>query len=193
MHAARTLLQLLRRFEQAVTTAAFAIMVLVLGWDIFGRELLGSGKIWATPVAVYCNVALTFIGMGVASSAGGHLRPRFMDPLAPAALHGLFDRLTDIGFALFSVGAGWLCVRLVKETAGLQETDPVLQSEVWPYQMFMVLAFGIAVVRHTLYAMYPALRPKENSGADDAPPTEEQLREFAPPGADAPTATGKAS
>ena len=186
------LLTLLRRFEQAVTAAAFAIMVAVLGWDIFGRELMGGGKIWATPIAVYCNVALTFIGMGVASAAGGHLRPRFMDRMAPRALDGLLDRLTDLGFALFSIAAAWLCVRLVQETAGLQETDPVLQWEVWPFQLFMLAAFGMAAVRHGLYATYPLLRPRPHSGGDDAPPTEAQVREFAPPGAETP-ASGRPS
>ncbi len=183
---------LIQRVEQALTAAAFVIMVAVLGWDVFGREVLGGGKIWATPIAVYCNVALTFIGMGVASAAGSHLRPRFMDKLAPRRWDAAFDRLTDLGFALFSLAAGWLCVRLVQETAGLQETDPVLQWEVWPFQLFMVVAFAIATVRHGLFAVYPVLRPSPQSGADDAPPTEEQLREFAQPAVDAP-ATGKLS
>ena len=66
MTAARALLTWLLRLEQWGTTLAFLAMVLALGWDIFGREVLGGGKIWATPVAVYANVFLSFIGIGIA-------------------------------------------------------------------------------------------------------------------------------
>lgn len=182
MRLAPSILRWLQRTEQALTTIAFAVMVGVLGWDIFGREVLSSGKIWATPIAVYMNVFIAFIGMGVASSGGAHLRPRFMDRLAPKALDALFDRFTDIGFALFCVGAGVLCGQMVKETIELAETDPVLQWPVWPFQCFLVAAFGLGALRHLLYAAYPALRPAA-SGGENAPPTQEQIDEFAKPGA----------
>jgi TRAP-type C4-dicarboxylate transport system permease small subunit len=180
--AARALLVFLRRFEQVATAAAFALMVLVLGWDILGRELLSGGKIWATPIAVYCNVAIAFIGMGVASAGGAHLRPKFLDGSVPRGWAPFFDRLTDIGFALFSAGACWLCLAVTRESVQLQETDPVLQWPVWPFQTILVAAFGIAVVRHTLYALWPVLRPKD-SGGENAPPSEEQVREYATPAA----------
>jgi TRAP-type C4-dicarboxylate transport system permease small subunit len=180
VRAASALLALLRRLETIGTALAFATMVVVLGWDIVGRELLSSGKIWATPIAVYCNVFIAFIGMGVASAGGAHLRPKFLDKAAPAALDGLFNRFTDIGFALFAAGACWLCLQVTRESVELAETDPVLQWQVWPFQVILVVAFGIAVVRHLLYALYPALKPKE-SGGENAPPSEEQVRQFAPP------------
>ena len=140
MNAARALLVLLRRLEEIGTALAFAVMVLVLGWDILGREVFGGGKIWATPIAVYCNVVIAFIGMGVASAGGAHLRPKFLDNAAPAALDGAFNRLTDIGFALFSFGAAWLCLKVVRESIDLAETDPVLQWQVWPFQIILVVA-----------------------------------------------------
>ncbi len=177
----RGLLRLLRVSEQTITALAFLVMVLVLGWDIVGRELLSGGKIWATPIAVYANVAIAFIGIGVASASGAHLRPRFFDSLAPRPLQGLFDRFTDIGFALFSLGAAWLCWRVMRQSIELQETDPVLQWQVWPFQVILVLAFGTAVLRHTLYAAWPATRPPAQGG-ENAPPTQEQIDALAAPG-----------
>jgi len=168
----------LRQVERWGTTAAFALMVVVLGWDILGRELLGGGKIWATPIAVYANVFIAFIGMGVASAGGAHLRPRFMDGLAPKAWHAALDRMTDFGFALFSLGAAVLCWQMLRETVELQETDPVLQWQVWPFQTILVAAFAVAVLRHTLYGLFPALRPAPAAG-ENAPPTEEQVRDLA--------------
>jgi TRAP-type C4-dicarboxylate transport system permease small subunit len=175
--AASALLSALRQAERWSTTAAFVLMVAVLGWDILGRELLSGGKIWATPIAVYANVFIAFIGMGVASAGGAHLRPRFMDGLAPKAWHGALDRIGDFGFALFALGAALLCWRMLRETIELQETDPVLQWQVWPFQIILVVAFGIAVLRHSLYGVFPALRPLPAAG-DNAPPSEEQVREL---------------
>jgi TRAP-type C4-dicarboxylate transport system permease small subunit len=177
MQAAATVLHWLQRSEQALTSLAFAVMVAVLGWDIVGRELLGSGKIWATPIAVYCNVFIAFVGIGIASAGGAHLRPRFFDKLVPTGLHALFDRLTDFGFALFAAGAGVLCWKITQESVELAETDPVLQWQIWPFQLFLVLGFGLAVLRHLLYGLYPALRPA-SSGGENAPPTEEQVEAF---------------
>ena len=176
MKAASLVLRALLRVEQATTTLAFAMMVLVLGWDILGRELLGGGKIWATPVAVYANVLIAFIGIGIASAGGAHLRPRFMDGLAPRRAAPLFDRFTDAGFALFAAAAAVLCWHVLQESIALQETDPVLQWQIWPFQGFLVAGFAIVVLRHGIYARWPALRPA-TAGGEDAPPTPEQLRE----------------
>jgi TRAP-type C4-dicarboxylate transport system permease small subunit len=178
MHAAALLLTGLRRFEQTATCLAFACMVLALGWDILGRELLGGGKIWATPVAVYANVVIAFVGMGVASAGGAHLRPRFLDKLAPPKMDTTFDRFTDAGFALFCIGAGVLCWKVLRESLQLQETDPVLQWQIWPFQITLVLAFALATLRHLIYAVWPTLRPA-SQGGENAPPTDEQVRAFA--------------
>lgn len=178
MTAARLLLALLRRLEQAGTTLAFSLMVVVLGLDIFGREVAGGGRIWATPVAVYGMVFIAFIGIGVASAGGAHLRPRFMDGLTPKRFAAGFDRATDIGFALFSIGAAVLCLQMLQVTVELQEVDAVMQWPVWPFQTILVAAFGIAAVRHGLYAVYPALRPAE-AGGENAAPTQDQVDELA--------------
>ncbi len=177
MNAAKWLLALLSRLEHVGTTLAFLVMVCVLGWDIVGRELLGGGKIWATPIAVYANVFVAFIGMGVASAGGAHLRPRFFDKAVPKSWDRPFDRLTDLGFALFSFGAAWLCWRMLLESVKLEETDPVLQWQIWPMQIILVAAFGIAVLRHGIYAAWPLLRPLQ-SGGENAPPTHEQVKAF---------------
>ncbi|MFM7532131.1 MAG: TRAP transporter small permease [Rubrivivax sp.] len=177
----------MRQAERWSTAAAFLLMVLVLGWDILGRELLSGGKIWATPIAVYANVFIAFIGIGVASSGGAHLRPRFMDGLAPKAWGPALDRCSGFGFALFALGAAILCWGLLKETIELQETDAVLHWQVWPFQTILLAAFGIAVVRHMLYGLFPALRPAPAAG-ENAPPSEEQVREMATPAAAEPNA-----
>jgi TRAP-type C4-dicarboxylate transport system permease small subunit len=167
----------LRRAEQALTTLAFFMMVAVLALDILGREVAGGGRIWATPIAVYANVLLAFIGMGVASAHGAHLRPRFFDRAVPARWDALFDRFSDAGFALFCAATAALCVRMVHETIKLEETDPVMGWPVWPFQCILVAGFAAGALRHAVYAARPELRPPPDGG-ENAPPTEEQVREL---------------
>lgn len=178
MTAARRLLRWMQRAEQWSTSLAFVVMVVVLAWDILGREVLGGGKIWATPVAVYANIFLAFIGIGVASAHGAHMRPRFLDKLGPRSWDAAMDRIGDGGFALFSLAAAWLCLAMLRESIALAETDPVLPVQIWPMQGILVAGFALAAVRHALYAVYPALRPAPDAG-EGAPPTEEQVRELA--------------
>lgn len=180
MNTAQITLRLILRFEQACTSVAFLVMVLVLGWDILNREVLGSGKIWATPIAIYANVFLSFIGIGIASATGSHLRPKFLDTLVPQPPKAFWDRLTDIGFALFCAGASVLCWQMIQESIALQETDPVLQWQIWPFQLFMMLAFVLAVFRHLIYSIWPALRPAPAQGENDAP-TQAQVEAYANP------------
>jgi TRAP-type C4-dicarboxylate transport system permease small subunit len=181
MKLARTILARLLILEQLTTTLAFLVMVLVLGADILGRELLGSGKIWATPIAVYANVFISFIGIGIASASGQHLRPKFMDRLAPRQFDAGLDRLTDAGFALFCSGASLLCYRMLQQSIDLQETDPVLQWQVWPFQGFLLAAFALASLRHSIYAVWPVLRP-DITGGENSAPSELQLKQYAPTG-----------
>ena len=182
MNTAQITLRLVLRFEQACTSVAFLVMVLVLGWDILNREVLGSGKIWATPIAIYANVFLSFIGIGIASATGSHLRPKFFDKLVPQPLQSFWDRLTDFGFALFCAGASVLCWQMMQESIALQETDPVLQWQIWPFQLFMMLAFVLAVFRHWMYSIWPSLRPAPAQGENDAPTqAQAQVQAFANP------------
>lgn len=174
---AAALLQALRRAEQALTAAAFLVIVSVLALDIIGRELGGGGRIWATPVAVYANVLLAFIGMGVASAQGAHLRPRFLDSAVPRRWDGLFNRLSDAGFALFCLGAAALCVAMVRETIALEETDPVMGWPVWPFQCLLVAGFAAGALRHAVYAARPGLRPDPDAG-EVAPPAQDPLRKL---------------
>ncbi len=171
------LLRALQRAEQVLTTGAFLLMVAVLALDIIGREIAGGGRIWATPVAVYANVLLAFIGMGVASAHGAHLRPRFFDRAVPARWDALFDRLSDAGFALFCAAAAVMCVVMVRDTVKLDETDPVMGWPVWPFQCILVAGFAAGALRHAVYAARPDLRPAPDGG-ENAPPTEAQLREL---------------
>ena len=151
------LLRWLERWERRGCIAAFTLLALVLFADVLLRELLGNGLPWARQTGVYANLVVVLCGMGLATSAGVHLRPRFADRLLPLSWQGTLVR---IGFALsaaFLLLFSALALQLVLETRALDETATVLRIPLWPLQALLVLSFASSGVRNFCYCLQPQL------------------------------------
>lgn len=165
--AAASLLAVLRRVEEAITLAAFAMLVLVLFADVLSRELTDAGLAWSRQVGVYANLFLTMVGVGLASAGGTHLRPRFADHWLPSAWHPRLDTARELLMAGFFLGALTISLAAIAETHALEEQVPLLGWPVWRFQLILPAVFLIAVVRHGCYAAFPRLRPAE-AGSEPA-------------------------
>lgn len=164
----RAFLHRLRQLEGGLTFAAFAVMVVVVFADVVTREITGSGLLWARQVGVYANIFVVMLGFGLASADGAHLRPRFADNWLPRSWNRVLTHVQEALMALFCLGFCIIAAQVLAETFALQERSVVLRVVVWPIQAVIPLAFGIATLRHGLYAIWPALRPAE-VGAEAAP------------------------
>ena len=165
---ARLGLELCSRFERIVSFAAFLCMIAVVFADVVSRELTGSGLHWAGQLGVYANIVVVMLGIGLASAQGSHLRPRFADHWLPARWNPVLDRIADGLMAVFCGGFALLSGLVVAETAVLGERSGVLGTLVWPVQLVFPLAFGLATLRHALYALWPELSPAR-AGHDIGP------------------------
>ena len=65
--------------------------------------------------------------------------------------------------AVFCCLIGALAAGVVADSWRLGEVSLELFVPIWPVQVFLPLAFGVAAVRHALFATYPGLRPDERS------------------------------
>ncbi len=154
------------RFERAVTFVAFLLLIVVVFGDVVSREVSGTGIHWARQAGVYANIIVVMFGIGLASADGAHLRPRFADGWLPASWDPLVSRLKEFLMAAFCGVFAWVAFSVVAETFVLQERSAVLRTLVWPVQAVIPLVFLLAALRHTLFGLYPALRPDEaSSGA----------------------------
>lgn len=160
------LLRGIERTEIAITVSAFALMIIVIFADVVVRRVTGSGLVWAREVGVFANIVLSMVGIGLASARGAHLRPRFVDSWVPKswdpAMTRIQELLTGIAFAVLA----WLSWQVVSETRELRFTSTVLSWQYWPIQLCLPIAFGLAMIRHSLFAVVPSLRPREESEAD---------------------------
>ncbi len=157
--AARRWLKLCGRFERVVSFTAFLCMIAVVFADVVSRELTGSGLHWASQLGVYANIVVVMLGIGLASAKGSHLRPQFADRWLPARWDPLLRRVGDALMATFCAGFALLAGEVVARTLELGERSSQLGTPVWPVQAVIPLAFGLAAVRHALYAIYPQLAP----------------------------------
>lgn len=153
-------LALLFRIERAAAVALFAAMTLIMVADVGARELTGVGLSGAPRIAVYCFILMSMLSFGLASGRAAHLRPRVADRLTPESWEPAMMRIQEALMALFSIVFAVVALDIVAETYRLQEVSRTLRIPVWPMQAVFPLVFLIAFVRHGLYVLYPALKPR---------------------------------
>lgn len=150
-------------FERAATFAAFTFMVLAIFADVLWRETTGVGLHWARQAGVYANIIVVMLGLGLASSAGTHLRPRFADGWLPASwdrqINRVSEALTALFFAVFAA-FGW---KITYSALLLEERSVLIGVLVWPMMAVIPLAFLIATVRHGAFAFNPDWRPVDKT------------------------------
>jgi TRAP-type C4-dicarboxylate transport system permease small subunit len=160
---AARLLHAIRAFEKLICIAAFAVLIVVVFADVLSREFTGSGLYWASQTGVWANVLVVMAGFGLASADGAHLRPRFADNWLPDSWGEVLQFLQQLVMALFCLAVALLSLSVVIGSWRLGVVDIDLFVPVWPVQAALPLAFFAAAMRHTIYAVVPALRPPESS------------------------------
>jgi len=153
------LLKRVERVERVVTFTCFLVLITAVFADVVSRQLSGAGLHWARQVGVYANVVVILFGIGLASAAGAHLRPRFADHWLPASWSGVLERMQDGVMALFCCIFAIVATGVVYEGFVLGERSAVLGIVIWPVQFVLPLVFAVATFRHGVYAWHPALRP----------------------------------
>ena len=162
MHFSEALLKRLRIFEQAVCFVAFSVMAIALMADVGARELTGSGILQASQVGVFGMIVVAFMGIGLATADGAHLRPRFADQLIPKMWKSFVVRLADSITALFYWFVAGVGIYVVLEAYEFGDVFKTVRIVIWPFQLVIVLAYFIAGVRHIIFMIWPMLRPPES-------------------------------
>lgn len=163
---ARKILSTLSLFERWSCIVAFIVLASVLFLDVLSRTFWGNGLNWSHQVGVYANIVVALLGIGLASVAGSHFRPRFADNILPRSFDKVMQHLEPLVTALVLLIFAFLASVLVVESYQLQERSTVLHSLLWPIQLLLPLAFYLAVVRFLIYARYPVLQPAHQAQAE---------------------------
>ena len=107
------------------------------------------------------NLFVVMFGLGIASTHGAHLRPRFADHWLPARWEPGLVRVQEGFMAVFCLSFAVVAVSVVMDSYAFGERSVVLRIAIWPFQAIIPLVFLIASFRHGAYAAFTSLRPNE--------------------------------
>lgn len=157
--------------ECRVAMGCFMLIAALLMVDVLGREVLGpllralGLPLGATSIpggqkiAVFAMVLGSFAGVGIATATNSHLVPRVGFGWVPASWSPAVARLGDLLTGLFMLGVAWYGLEFVLGSKSTSMRAPVLNWEVWPFQLAIPAGFASAAVRYLLFAAWPGLKP----------------------------------
>ena len=110
---------------------------------------------------------VVMFGLGVASSEGAHLRPRFADNWLPESWNPFLTRIQEAIMSLFCLLFAIVAFQVVIETYNDNVQSIVLRIVVWPFQAVIPIAFLLTSIRHLFYTIDPSQRPYIEDGRGD--------------------------
>lgn len=141
------------RALQLVCIALFAVLVLVVLWQVISRQLLGSPSSWTTTVASYLFVWLTLFGFTLVFGERGHVAVELLAERLPVGAQKVLGVIVQLTIALFAVAV--LVVGGIRGI-GLGWSQAIPGIPVSIGQMY--LAMPIAGVLITLFALDDLVR-----------------------------------
>lgn len=161
MKAVDTFLKSLNRIECVFAAIGLLLVAAVLLADVVGREIVGSGIYWGPRLASYSTTVAGMLGFSIVVSAGGHLRPKFLDNTFPESWSQSVDRVADLIAAMLCGFLLWHSALFVLSTAEMGTRAIALDMPVWIVQFVVPYVFASAGLRYLAYAVFPELRPEE--------------------------------
>lgn len=156
----KSILDKLLKIEGTVAAIAFLCAATAILADVVGREFFGQGIWGAAKFAVFGAVSAGFLGIGLATHAGMHLRPQFADGVIPARFEPAMKRIAPLIASSIFFFISALAYIYVRETFEYGQVAPVLDWPMWVVQLVMPYAFFSNGVRNLIYALQPDLLPK---------------------------------
>jgi len=153
--------------ERGVCILAFCVLTAALFADVVSREFSGAGLHWSGQVGVYANILLVLAGFGLATGAGTHLRPRFVDGIWPAGSEAIVERLQYLLTALILSVLAVVAAQIVMQTRLLDERSLTLGWPVWCFQLALPLVLVTGAIKNLCFCVWPDLRPASLSAGQD--------------------------
>jgi TRAP-type C4-dicarboxylate transport system permease small subunit len=154
-----------KRVESIVATIAYGIVATLLMADVIGRELFSSSFLGTQQVAVYGAIIAGFLGLTLATSDNGHLRPGFMDFLFRKH-EQIVTRISDLVSAAFFWASAYIAWTFVSISMESGDKAPVLYFVLWPLQLVIPYAFASSGLKHLIFAIRPELKNTDTEKVD---------------------------
>lgn len=107
--------------EDWLTLAFFWAMTALVFLQFFSRYVLNDSYAWTEELAVYCLIAVVFIGSSMCVRTGRHIHVDFLYRYLPKAAGRALSTLVDLARTAFFAYGAWLVYRYV----GLVGEEPM--------------------------------------------------------------------
>ena len=158
-------LRWMSRIEKSLCALGFFVMAAALILDVGARLILGRGLIGAPQLGLVGMLVTALFGVGLATDASEHLRPRVLDRYRPPSWEPAMGRIGHLLTGGFFLLMAWLAAGVALESHQLGDVTSLLRWPVWALQLVFVVAFGFNGGRCLLFGLRPDLAPTATAEA----------------------------
>lgn len=145
----------MKRLEDAMLALLLAAMILIGGWQIFMRNVIGISLSWADESQRLLLLWLALLGAVAASRDRKQLRIDLASRYLEGFPRNLLEALADLLTAVVSGIIAWYALSFVRET--WRFGDVVLgQIPAWIVQTILPFAFMMIAIRHLIDGLLSA-------------------------------------
>jgi TRAP-type C4-dicarboxylate transport system permease small subunit len=155
----------MKRLEDTVLALLLAAMILIGGWQIFMRNVIGISLSWADESQRLLLLWLALLGAVAASRDRKQLRIDLASRYLKGFPRNVLEAFSDLLTAIVSGIIGWYALSFVRETWSFGDT--VLgQIPAWIVQLILPFAFLMIAIRHLIDGLLSlAGRPRQPEAA----------------------------
>jgi TRAP-type C4-dicarboxylate transport system permease small subunit len=150
-----------------VCIALLAVLVLVVVWQVFTRQVLDAPSVWSEELAKYLFVWLSFLGTALVFGERGHIAIDFLVRKMPA---GAQRGVAALGQVVTLVFAGLVLVYGGGNLAELTWTQAVPSLPLMVGWLYLVLPVsGVLVLFYSAHHLVAVVRGVEDATVDGEP------------------------
>lgn len=151
---------MLSKIEEVISGICMAVMVVVIGMQVFNRYVLGASLVWSEELGRFLFIWSVWVGCSFAMREDRHLRVTALSEFAGRRMRlalDAFAQITTLIFCGFAIVWGIGMIRFLMRTG---QQAPALEIPI--YWLYLALPFGMTLMAirclQKLYALFTGHR-----------------------------------
>lgn len=152
----RRLIKYVRIIEDSILVSLLMVMILLAGFDILARTLLGGGVVWIAPLLKVMVLWVGLLGALLATRTKEHIAIDIVGRLAPLSVKQVLTIVTSLFSAIICLLIAWYSqefVRFSKEFGDIA----FARIPAWPLQIIIPICFLLMGLRFLIQAVAASL------------------------------------
>ena len=155
----KKLLEYLSTIERWVAGISIAAMAAFLFADVLSREVFQYSLPWAQKLSLHLMILAGCLGVSLASSSGGHLRPEIGDHILPKVIQPAMIAFREFCIACFCGFYFYIALMYVLQSKDFGDVNVITGVPLWIVQAIFPAVFLLMAIKHVIYATMPSMRP----------------------------------